>query len=75
VVPAYESVDGFCGLFVGTGEADGFGVSLWNSRAAIDNARETTSQLPDWLSEAGFTLDSVEACDVAVCDVKQGAHA
>jgi heme-degrading monooxygenase HmoA len=75
VSPAYGPLDGFCGLFVGSGEGEGFGVSLWTGRTAIDNARDTTSQLPGWLSEAGFSLDSVEACDVAVCDVRQGAHA
>jgi heme-degrading monooxygenase HmoA len=75
VIPAYEPLDGFCGLLVGSEEAGGIGISLWASRTAIDNARDTTSRIPEWLSAGGFSLDSVEACDVAVCEVKQGAHA
>lgn len=75
VTPAYEQLDGFAGLCVLSGEGEGIGVSLWSNRAAIDNARETTSQMPGWLQEAGFTLESVEMCDVAVCDVSQTAHA
>jgi len=76
IVPALAALDGFCGVMAATTQDGGVGVSVWTSREAIDNARETTSRLPDWLQEAGgMTLDSVEVCDVTVCDVMQGAHA
>ena len=75
VVPSYGQLDGFSGLCVFSDERGGIGVSLWASRTAIDNARDTTGQLGGWLEEAGFTLDSVETCDVTLCDVSQTAHA
>ena len=75
VGPAYGQLDGFRGLCVFSDERSGVGVSLWASRAAVDAARDTTGQLPGWLQETGFSLESVEVCDVALCDVQQGAHA
>jgi hypothetical protein len=75
VVPALSSREGFCGLMAASTQDGGIGVSLWSSRQAIEDAREITERLPGWLSESGMTLDSVEVCDVAVCDVMQGAHA
>jgi hypothetical protein len=54
---------------------DALRVSLWSSRTAIEDAQDTTRNIGGWLSEAGFSLESVDVCDVAVCDVSQAAHA
>lgn len=69
VNPIFGAVDGFLGAAAGTGDAGGFGLSLWQDAAARDGATDAISQIREAIESAGITVDSAEELSVGIAQL------